>query len=251
MLLLFTSAILWAADSIPVPYEGRSIAEVIDEFREDGQPFAYSTNLVSSDLAVEEEPLPGSPLEIVNQILQPHGLIIRTDSGVHLVVRDTNARQSIDDAKSAPEAPSAESPMEAVIVSASRYAISRDIAASKFSIDQRTIQNMPDVGEDPVRVTQRLPGAAASGASALAHFRGGETNEIGIMLNGQWLFDPFHVRDFQNIFSSLIITINDITDFFINGMRRFIRNTFMLCNRTTKKNFTFIFCINQRPHLFR
>ncbi len=88
-------------------------------------------------------------------------------------------------------------------MSASRYAISRDIASSRFSIDQRTIQNMPDIGEDPIRVTQRLPGAAASGASAIAHFRGGETGEIGIMLNGQWLFDPFHIRDYQNIFSAI------------------------------------------------
>ena len=40
---------------------------------------------------------------------------------------------------------------------------------------------MPDAGEDPYRVTQRLPGTAASGASAVAHFRGGEQGEIGIM----------------------------------------------------------------------
>jgi hypothetical protein len=90
-----------------------------------------------------------------------------------------------------------------VVVAASRYEISRDISPSQFSIDRRTIQNMPDIGEDPIRVTQRLPGTAASGASAVAHFRGGEESEIGIMLNGQWLFDPFHIRDYQNIFSAI------------------------------------------------
>ena len=70
-------------------------------------------------------------------------------------------------------------------------------------LDQRTIQNMPDVGEDPMRVTHRLPGAAASGASAKTHFRGGEDGEIGIMLNGVRLFDPFHVRDYQSVFSAI------------------------------------------------
>ena len=88
-------------------------------------------------------------------------------------------------------------------MSASRYEISRDIASSRFQLDRRSIQTMPDVGEDPLRITQRLPGAAASGASARSHFRGGNSNEIGIMLNGQWLFDPYHVRDYQSIFSTI------------------------------------------------
>ena len=54
-----------------------------------------------------------------------------------------------------------------------------------------------------MRATQRLPGAAASGTSAKTHFRGGEDSEIGIMLNGHPLFDPFHIRDYQSIFSAI------------------------------------------------
>jgi outer membrane receptor protein involved in Fe transport len=93
--------------------------------------------------------------------------------------------------------------IETISVSASRYEILRDIAASQFILDQRTIQTMPDLGEDPIRVVQRLPGAAASGASAKTHFRGGDQGEIGIMLNGVWLFDPYHIRDYQSVFSSI------------------------------------------------
>lgn len=93
--------------------------------------------------------------------------------------------------------------LETISVSASRYEILRDIAASRFVFDQRTIQSMPDVGEDPLRAVQRLPGAAASGVSAKTYLRGGEQGEIGIMLNGQWLFDPFHIRDYQSIFSTV------------------------------------------------
>ena len=97
----------------------------------------------------------------------------------------------------------AKSEIEAITVSASRYEISRDVVTSSFFLDQRTIQNMPDIGEDPVRVVQRLPGTAAGGVSARAHFRGGEETETGIILNGQRLFDPFHVRDYNNIFSAI------------------------------------------------
>jgi hypothetical protein len=93
--------------------------------------------------------------------------------------------------------------IETIGVSASRYEILTELASSRFSLDQRTIQNMPDMGEDPMRIVQRLPGAAASGASARTHFRGGEESEIGIMLNGHGLFDPFHIRDYQSIFSAI------------------------------------------------
>ncbi len=201
LLVVLLMASVGLADDA-TPYIGRSVAEVIDEFREQGEPFAYSTNVVSEELTVLAEPGSGTPLEIVRQILQPHGLTIRTDSGVHLVVR-MEPQPAPDESAVTERPPASDQDIETVVVAASRYAISRDLSASHFSIDQRTIQNMPDVGEDPIRVTQRLPGAAASGASAAAHFRGGEQDEVGIMLNGQWLFDPFHIRDYQNIFSTV------------------------------------------------
>jgi outer membrane receptor protein involved in Fe transport len=165
-------------------------------------PFAYSSGLVGPNLVVTAEPVASEPFALVNEILGPHGLTLRTIAGVHLVVRmdrtDTSSPVSAgtDAGGSRPE-------IEMIVVSASRYEISRDISTSRFQLDRRSIQSMPDVGDDPIRITQRLPGAAASGTSARSHFRGGNTDEIGIMLNGQWLFDPYHVRDFQSVFSAI------------------------------------------------
>lgn len=107
--------------------------------------------------------------------------------------------------------------IESITVSASRYEISRDVVTSSFFLDQRTIQNMPDVGEDPVRVVQRLPGTAAGGVSARAHFRGGEDTETGIILNGQRLFDPFHVRDYNNMFSAIDARAIDGVEVYTGG----------------------------------
>jgi outer membrane receptor protein involved in Fe transport len=273
MLLLLLSpvyGVVAAADD--APYVGRSVADVIDEFRDAGHPFAYSTNLVAADLIVAEEPAPNEPVEIVREILRPHGLTIRSEAGVYLVVRYDSAGLpkgnimlvvTVDDSEepvadvavsvrpklsvsSQPlpgsfvyaDVPSgrykfdieaegydvvsrivdvwpgdttvvtvgldaARPEIETISVSASRYEIMRDMAASKFVLDRLTIQNMPDIGEDPMRVLQRLPGAAAGGASAKTHFRGGDDGEIGIMLNGHGLFDPFHVRDYQSVFSTI------------------------------------------------
>ncbi|MCH7893288.1 MAG: TonB-dependent receptor [Proteobacteria bacterium] len=90
-----------------------------------------------------------------------------------------------------------------VTVTTSRYQLQRELSASVFHINQRAIQSMPDLGDDPIRSVQRLPGAAAGGISAKTHFRGGADDEVAIILNGHRLLDPFHVRNFQNIFSAV------------------------------------------------
>ena len=271
ILLVLTAAVA-AADGDREIYIGRPVAEVLDEFRYAGQPFAYSTNLVNRELLVTVEPTATEPLQIVQQILRPHKLMIKEEAGIYLVVRFSAAglakgkillvvTANASDAEMRDIAVSVEPPIEptsrpapgvysfsevpanrylidvtgegyepvrrivdvwpgsaevvsigmdpakpaieTISVSASRYEILSDVETSRFVLDQRTIQNMPDVGEDPLRVTQRLPGAAASGASAKTHFRGGEHSEVGIMLNGLRLFDPFHVRDYQSIFSAI------------------------------------------------
>lgn len=92
---------------------------------------------------------------------------------------------------------------EKVTVTTSRYRLQRELSAAVFHIDQRAIQSMPDLGDDPIRSVQRLPGAAAGGISAKTHFRGGVEDEVAIILNGHRLLDPFHVRNFQNIFSAV------------------------------------------------
>jgi outer membrane receptor protein involved in Fe transport len=212
---LLVKAVVLADDGQMSSYGGRPVASVIDEFRDAGVEIAYSTNLVTDDLYVAFEPEPGTPIEILRQVLRPHGLTVREDSGVYLIVRDElrPMQGPADTVSTEPDRPD----IETVIVAASRYEISRDISGSMFSIDRRTIQNMPDIGEDPIRVTQRLPGTAASGASARAHFRGGEQNEIGIMLNGQWLFDPFHIRDYHNIFSAIDARAIDGVEVYTGG----------------------------------
>lgn len=253
-------------------FAGRKIVSVIEEFRSQGWSFAYSTNLVTDDLLVLSEPDAGDELEIVREVLEPHGLTIRSEEGLWLIVRSDSAKarlgsllivvrdrrdympldeltisaspeidpgilltqgiqqiaevtagtyrlrvgaagyQAVDrEVRVRPgrntelkvELDPARPEIENITVSASRYEISRDISSSRFDIDQATIETLADVGDDPLRATHRLPGAAASGASAQSHFRGGEEAETGIILNGQRLFDPFHVRDYQNIFSTV------------------------------------------------
>jgi len=86
-LLILLPTLVVAGDDEVGRYSGRAVVEVIDEFRDAGEPFAYSTNLVGSELVVVEEPEAGEPIEIVRQILRPHGLTVEERAGVYLVMR--------------------------------------------------------------------------------------------------------------------------------------------------------------------
>jgi hypothetical protein len=69
------------------PYSGRSVQAVIDELRAAGAPLVYSTNLLPDSLRVTAEPTSRGPLTIAREVLQPHGLTLREEAGVWLVVR--------------------------------------------------------------------------------------------------------------------------------------------------------------------
>jgi outer membrane receptor protein involved in Fe transport len=196
-------------------FAGKPIADIIDDFTAQGYRFAYSTNLVPRDLLVLAEPSADEPIAIVREILEPHGLTVRVESGVLLIVRQPSAKPS-EDSRVSGVKPAANS-IEEVSVSASRYEIASSRSSTRVFLEQRTIQATADFGDDPLRVVQRLPGAAASGTSARTHFRGGEDSEIGIVLNGQRLFDPFHVRDYQSIFSAVDSRAIDGVEVFTGG----------------------------------
>ena len=250
---------------------GRSIATIVDELRAAGVPLAYSSGVLPQALTVRATPQSGEPIELVREILAPHGLTLRLVEGLYIVVRaemspaaaasavtiavrdaQTGAliaspavesassglnvealrdgrlrlsgtahrrygitvkaegfapqRISLSVAAEPRELDAALVPLPAavpeIVVTASRYELVRDAATAPFYLDQRAIEQQPDFGDDPLRALHRLPGAA-TGVSAKAHLRGAEFNETAVVLNGQRLFDPFHIRDYQSMFSAI------------------------------------------------
>ena len=260
--------------SVPLPAAdvGRPIVAVVEELLAAGLPLAYSTALLTPTLTVRTAPHAQEPLELVREILAPHGLTLRFVEGLYVVVRGSEpsaaiaapstvtitvrdaatgalivapaaegvssglAVETLPDGRlrvsgvrrrygitvttpgyapqrlSVPIVPGAKdldvalTPLPAavpeVVVTASRYELVRDLVTAPFYVDQRTIEQQPDFGNDPLRALHRLPGAA-SGISAKAHVRGGALDETAVVLNGQRLLDPFHIRDYQSMFSAI------------------------------------------------
>ncbi len=92
--------------------------------------------------------------------------------------------------------------IEEVVVVASRYAIEHE-ASRHETLDAWRLVNTPELGDDAIRVVNQLPGTASVGLSARPQFRGGATDETLIVFNHVELLDPYHLKDFESIFSSV------------------------------------------------
>jgi outer membrane receptor protein involved in Fe transport len=108
--------------------------------------------------------------------------------------------------------------IEMITVLSSRYDIWSDIGSSPFFISGLSIENLPDIGDDPLRAAQVLPGTASTGVSAQTYIRGGEYRETAVFLNGNELLDPYHSRDFQSIFSTVDSRIIDGIEVYTGGV---------------------------------
>jgi hypothetical protein len=108
--------------------------------------------------------------------------------------------------------------LEEVVVTASRYDLESRAQPSTADFSREDIENFLTLGDDALRVAQRLPGVANNGFSARPYMRGGAPNEVAVHLDGVRLMEPYHLRDFQSVFSAIDERIVDHVAVHAGGM---------------------------------
>jgi hypothetical protein len=93
--------------------------------------------------------------------------------------------------------------LDEIVVTASRYDLESRAQPSTADFSREDIENFLTLGDDALRVAQRLPGVANNGFSARPYMRGGAPNEVAVHLDGVRLVEPYHLRDFQSVFSAI------------------------------------------------
>jgi outer membrane receptor protein involved in Fe transport len=73
------------------------------------------------------------------------------------------------------------------------------------------------VGDDPLRTLTRLPGIANSDLSAKLNVRGGASDETLVRFDGVRLMNPFHLKDFQSVFSAINPSLIRTVDVYTGG----------------------------------
>ena len=215
------------AELAPEALTGLSLEQALEVLRAEGLAIVYSSDLVKPWMRVATSPLSADPLRALSEILAPAGLAVRFGpAGSVLVVRGSAPQVRGADAPpgraaEAPAEPPVESPLtmpiEEIVVVASQYQLAGAVGESVTRLWSDNIEYMPDLGDDALRSMARLPGIGTDSVSARSNVRGGETRETSVQFDGVRLHDPFHLKDFNSVFSAIDPRIVSSMDIYTGG----------------------------------
>lgn len=104
-----------------------------------------------------------------------------------------------------------------VIVTPSHFRLFEEQPENRQFLSRDEVRQMPHAADDLYRAVKRLPGAAGGDVTAKINVRGGEQDELLVVLDGLELYEPFHLKDFQNVFSIIDSEAIGGVDFLTGG----------------------------------
>lgn len=200
--LLFTLFCVLAnpAQATPPPYAGLTLEEALLSLQERGVPLVFTSRVVRPDMRVEREPEADDPLEILAEILAPHGLTTRSAGGRLVVVA---ADQGSRAEEAAPEERTVTRFLvrDQIDVTSQRPWIGEEI--SQLQLGRERALSLPRLGDDVLRSLKVLPGTAGNDATARLSIRGGREDELMVRLDGLELYEAYHLKDYSSALSIL------------------------------------------------
>ena len=88
-----------------------------------------------------------------------------------------------------------------IVVRPSRLSLLHSRPTAAFSLGPDEIHRLPHLGDDLFRTVGLYPGTASNDVSARFSIRGGRPDEVKIVLDGQELYDAYHLKDFDSALS--------------------------------------------------
>jgi outer membrane cobalamin receptor len=201
---LFVAPVLasWIASSLAatLDLEALPLADALERLRSQGLVILYSSDLVRPEMRVLSSPTSADPRNILDEILSVHGLAtMDAPNGSIMIVRGKPSASAAGASRSLEN----DEALSNVFVEASRYALLRSAPPFAAQVSASELEIMPSLGEDPLHALASLPGIASNDFSARMHMRGGAVDETLVRLDGLRLYNPFHLKDFQAVFSAI------------------------------------------------
>lgn len=180
-------------------WRGRPLADALRELQSQGLRIVYTSRLVRPEMRVETEPVSGDPRRILDEILAPHGLRAEEKVGGTLVVVRAPAEPPSSTAE--PEPLSLPYVHDEIVVRSSELSLLDEQPVAPLSISREEIESLPHLAGDLFRALSLLPGTAANDVTARFHVHGGRRDEVLILLDGQELYEAYHLPEFDRAVS--------------------------------------------------
>lgn len=211
LLLLPASAL--GADHIRA---GMPLTDALLQLQREGMKLVFSSQVVRPEMKVQAVPRSQNRRQILSELLAPHGLdVSEGPNEVFVVVPGIRPSKSDAAPDSAPAPAAAVHLSETIVVQPSQISVLVEEPAAPVSFTREEIESLPHLGEDVSRTLRLLPGTSSTDLSAELYLRGGHRDELLILLDGQELYEPYHLKDFDNALSivgtSVLEKVNLIT----------------------------------------
>jgi outer membrane receptor protein involved in Fe transport len=180
-------------------WQGRPVSELLDSLNDDGYQIIYSSDVVTDDLLIDREPDLSNPRSGLMEILAVRGLVLEDGPAGTLLVKKIPAMPQDQEVVAKPELPA----LPEIVVTSSLHKLEYTQSGTQTYLDRELATRIPTATEEAVRITTRLPGTASGGVSTRNHIRGGEANEVLFLLDGLRLYEPFHLKDFQSVATTI------------------------------------------------
>ncbi|HYN21151.1 MAG TPA: TonB-dependent receptor [Thermoanaerobaculia bacterium] len=200
-LLLLASVAQLSAETQAPRYAGRSLEDALLVLQSRGLRIVFTSNVVRPEMRVEAEPSATERRRILEELLAPHGLSAQDGPNGIVVVVPRPPQEVLPLAGAAdPSLPLDSMPVfeEEIIVTPSQISLLREEPVALVGLSREEILTLPHLGDDLLRTLTLLPGVAGNDVTAQFHVRGGRRDETQIRIDGQELFEPFHLKDLDS-----------------------------------------------------
>lgn len=216
--LVLPASVLGAAERFRA---GMPLTEALLQLQREGLKLVFSSQVVRPEMKVQTAPQSQNRRQTLRELLAPHGLdVSEGPNEVFVVVPSRTASKPGDPAPASSAAPAVHV-SETIVVQPSQISVLVEEPAAPVSLSRQQIAAVPHLGEDVTRALRLLPGTSSTDLSAELSLRGGRGDELLILLDGQELYEPYHLKDFDNALSivgtSVLERVNLITAAFPVG----------------------------------
>ncbi len=185
---------------------------------ESGLRIIFSSGTVPSHLQVTINNDNVVTIEQVGRVLASYRLFLaEVSEDVYVVKRMTDQLPEPGDDLITPASLEPLPTIEEIIVTSSLYKLMMRNTFNVQLLGHEELARRPAIANDALRTINHLPGSATIGISARPRVRGGNEDETLVQFNGVRLYEPFHLKEFSGLFSTVDSRIVNSLEFMSGG----------------------------------